>query len=326
MTNSGDQIIKDNLPPLAQRRIHLSRLFLPLVIITALYLAIASASDLNAILETLIKLPVTLWLWVCFMSMINFSARFLRWQLYLKRLSHHIPVTESALIYISGFALTMSPAKAGETLRSVLLHPYQVTFSHSLACFFCERLQDVLLVGLITLNIITRFPTYQNWAIGVFVLFLLVVILFRSHHFGALINKLPGNRITSSSGLFQSAVRQLFSGPTLGLSIVLGLLAWSAQSYALVLITKALGFEYTPLVLMAIYCLSILAGAASFIPGGLGATEAAMAFLLSNIGMQPLDAIAAALTLRLLTLWLAVGLGSLSLLIYNAMNQTFISK
>ncbi|MFM8353512.1 MAG: hypothetical protein ACKOBM_01235, partial [Gammaproteobacteria bacterium] len=46
-----------------------------------------------------------------------------------------------------------------------------------------------------------------------------------------------------------------------------------------------------------------------FIPGGLGATEAAIVLLLSAAGVGQMDAIAASLVSRSLTLWLAVGIG-----------------
>jgi len=75
----------------------------------------------------------------------------------------------------------------------------------------------------------------------------------------------------------------------------------------------ALGYELTASTVVAIYCLSILAGAASFIPGGLGATEAAIVLLLSAAGVGQTDAIPASLISRSLTLWLAVGIGVLAM-------------
>ena len=44
-------------------------------------------------------------------------------------------------------------------------------------------------------------------------------------------------------------------------------------------------------------------------PGGIGATEAAMTFMLINIGIDPAIAVAASLVSRMTTLWIAVALG-----------------
>jgi glycosyltransferase 2 family protein len=61
------------------------------------------------------------------------------------------------------------------------------------------------------------------------------------------------------------------------------------------------------------YCLALLAGAVSFIPGGLGVTEVALALLLGLAGLERADAVTAALVTRGLTLWLAVLIGVVSM-------------
>jgi uncharacterized protein (TIRG00374 family) len=95
----------------------------------------------------------------------------------------------------------------------------------------------------------------------------------------------------------------------------LSLAAWAAQGVSLYLIVHALGYELAAGIVIAIYCLSILAGAASFIPGGLGATEAAIVLLLSAAGVDQTDAITASLVSRSLTLWLAIFTGSAAMCI-----------
>lgn len=83
-----------------------------------------------------------------------------------------------------------------------------------------------------------------------------------------------------------------------------------------------MGHELSVVGAVGIYALSILAGAASFVPGGLGVTEGAMVLLLVATGMDLSTASTAALMVRGLTLWFAVGLGvvSMLMLIQKAMN------
>jgi uncharacterized protein (TIRG00374 family) len=57
------------------------------------------------------------------------------------------------------------------------------------------------------------------------------------------------------------------------------------------------------------YAVAIIAGALSFLPGGLGSTEAVMAALLMAHGFSAPLAILLTLICRLLTLWLAVVIG-----------------
>jgi glycosyltransferase 2 family protein len=60
---------------------------------------------------------------------------------------------------------------------------------------------------------------------------------------------------------------------------------------------------------MGVYAVSLLAGALSFVPGGIGTTEGAMALLLAGLGAGTATVVAAPLISRLTTLWFAVSLG-----------------
>ena len=60
---------------------------------------------------------------------------------------------------------------------------------------------------------------------------------------------------------------------------------------------------------IGVYAAGILIGALSFIPGGLGSTEAAMVVMLSVLGLDLSTALAATIVCRVATLWFAVALG-----------------
>ena len=74
-----------------------------------------------------------------------------------------------------------------------------------------------------------------------------------------------------------------------------------------------MGYELPFLLAAAVYALSMLAGAASFMPGGLGGAEAAMGFMLLTLGLSGPDAVSATLICRIATLWLAVVIGLVAL-------------
>lgn len=63
---------------------------------------------------------------------------------------------------------------------------------------------------------------------------------------------------------------------------------------------------------VGIYAIAVLAGALSFLPGGLGGTEAVMGVLLVAFGADGATAVAITLLCRLATLWFAVALGGLA--------------
>ena len=66
---------------------------------------------------------------------------------------------------------------------------------------------------------------------------------------------------------------------------------------------------------MSVYALAMLAGALSFLPGGLGGAEAVMVAALTLKGVDQPSAVAATIIIRLATLWFAVALGLLALML-----------
>ena len=58
-----------------------------------------------------------------------------------------------------------------------------------------------------------------------------------------------------------------------------------------------------------IYSVAIIVGALSFLPGGLGSTEAVMVALLAAHGYTMPDAMLLTLVYRFLTLWFAIAIG-----------------
>jgi uncharacterized protein (TIRG00374 family) len=95
---------------------------------------------------------------------------------------------------------------------------------------------------------------------------------------------------------------------------LLSLLAWGLEALAFYWILQAMGADVRLTLAIFVYAVAMLAGALSFMPGGLGSTEAVMVGLLVSSGVELPDAIAATVLLRLVTLWLAVGLGTVVLI------------
>ncbi len=105
----------------------------------------------------------------------------------------------------------------------------------------------------------------------------------------------------------------LLAFPALATLHVAGLDAVAAvQGLAFYFILVTLDIDIPLYTAMSIYAISLLAGALSFVPGGIGTTEAVMGLLLLGSGTDTVSAVAVPLISRLSTLWFAVILGLLS--------------
>lgn len=294
-----------------QSRMPVRAISMAIVVAVLLYAGMAAYAGGPALRRAVDAIPASVWLEVAGLSLASYLARFIRWHRFLQRLGHPIPWQRHLAIYWSGFALTLSPGKAGETVRSLYLRPYGVPYSQSIGTFVAERLLDLVAVGLLAGLTSLWLPEQRGWVLVVLACCLCGVFLLRSR----LVQWVEANLARRAPGQFASeglhTVKDLLSGSSLATALPLSFLAWSAQGLALHALVDALGYEFGVLDIVSVYCLSILAGAASFIPGGLGATEAAMIVLLGAVGLTQCDAILAAMVGRGLTLWLAIGLGLL---------------
>lgn len=255
------------------------------------------------------------------LSLINYGLRFIRWHYYLGLLGHPVSVASDLKIYLTGFALTTTPGKAGEMIRSVFLAPLGVPYSKSLAAFFSERLSDLIAVLAIAMIGIASYPQGRPvfYFLVVFALVVLITIhrqswLNRIKHFFA--NRLKGRVRHAAVGLVDIALhsRQLYRWTPLFSGLLLGFIAWWAEAYAFYLMTGWMGLQLPLSVTVFIYAFSMIVGAASFLPGGLGGTEVVMVALLLLSRVPAPEAVALTILIRITTLWFAVVIGLVLLL------------
>jgi glycosyltransferase 2 family protein len=191
-----------------------------------------------------------------------------------------------------------------------------VTYVHGLSAFFVERLVDMLSMILVASLAAYAFPG-TRWLV---VVTLLVTLAFlpvvhsqvfydflerRRQALSSARLRTMGERLLS---MLRSSADLLKSGP-LYLGLLLGLLAWFAEGYALYIVLERMGANTPIYVAAGIYGVSVLAGAVSFVPGGLGGTELVMGSLLVLSGVDAPTAVSAVIICRLATLWFAVALG-----------------
>jgi uncharacterized membrane protein YbhN (UPF0104 family) len=255
------------------------------------------------------------------LSVVNYSLRFVRWQLYLSALGHPTPTAPSGLIYVAGFALTTTPGKAGEMLRGVFLKARGMPYTRSTAAFLSERLSDLLAIVLLTFLGITLYP--QGGVIvtaGVIAVGFGLLLLSRADLLAALSTRLANHTGRLARAGYQLLAllieaRRCHTPWLLIIATVLSILAWSAEAFAFSLILHWMGLEVSVPFAFFVYAISMLAGALSFLPGGLGGAEAIMVGLLLWKGIPEAQAVAATVIIRLATLWFAValGVGALSL-------------
>lgn len=254
------------------------------------------------------------------LSLVNYGLRFVRWQKFLALLGHRIYWGESLRIYISGFGLTILPGKVGETIRSVVLKHHGVSYPESLAAFLSDQFSNIISMLMLVVLGMWAYPQAKPMVLVLAVLILTVLLVLQQTKWLQALKNAAQNRLPARIGglVFHGIEIVLHSGrcfslPMLLYSMLLGVVAWGAEGVAFYYVVNLLDGDISLQIALFIYAFSMLVGAFSFLPGGLGGAEASMvALLMFNHVAQP-EAVAATVLVRLATLWFAVALGVIAL-------------
>ena len=257
------------------------------------------------------------------LALSNYLLRFLKWQYYLARLEvKGIPWVESLTIFLSGFVMSITPAKAGEVFKSALLaSAHGVPMARSAPIVVADRLTD--LVSLIIIVAVGGIYFQGGWIPAsiatAMVTTLMVFVLVPS--LGEAVIRV-GERFAIGRKLAPKlrdayAALRLLAGPSaLVLPTLLSVVAWGCECLGLWMILYGLGHPVSAPVAFFVYATATIAGAVAMLPGGVGGTEATMIGLLLTLSHGAIEepvAKAATVLVRLATLWFAVFIGALAL-------------
>jgi uncharacterized membrane protein YbhN (UPF0104 family) len=251
-------------------------------------------------------------------SLLNYALRIVRWQRYLARLGPVLPLGFTGLTYVAGFAFTVSPGKVGEMVRARYYSRSGLSLSDVAGAFFVERLIDVLAMMALAALIVTAMPHYRLaiWSAGVVIVLVLAMLaalpwstIARTFETRAGVPRLVGRLVVGAARTL-CAARALLSPGALAFGLLFGLAAWGLEGVGLYVLGSIFpAVHLAPATAVGIYAVAVLVGALSFLPGGLGSTEAVMTALLAAQSYPVGDALLVTMACRIVTLWFAVLIG-----------------
>lgn len=295
-----------------------ARSFAVIAFSVALYAVVAAYFGWEELKSHLTALPTPLLLGLGALSLFNYGLRFWRWDVYLRELDVEIPGKDSLILYFATYVMVITPGKIGEVFKAGILRENHGTpLAKGIPIILVERLYDLLGVMILAVLGVFFWPgPLTGMATGLLAAVTIPVFLFlfrqpKLREF--LLEKVASNSMLGRHrfGLedsLQSLDRLLTPSQTI-FSLILSTVAWLAECLGLYLVCHGLGLSVGWMEAIFVYAAGTLVGSLSFLPGGLGGTEATIIFLLTRLGMEGATAAAVALLVRLFTLWLAVLIG-----------------
>jgi glycosyltransferase 2 family protein len=307
-------------PPPRPRRLDLRRAELWIVVAVIVFIAgfaiTAALVGGEQVLANLGKLGWPMVLGMLGLSLVNYGLRAARWMIYSRHIGVDVPLGANLLYYMTGFALTTTPSKIGETLRHWLLergHGY--AYSRTLPLWVADRLNDVTASLVLILVGLVAFSEYL-WQVGVFLALFagFMGLIVRPKLLLGVITWVYG-RIRRKGRVFagfRRAVRfssELFTARLYLIGVGLAAVGWLAECLAFWWLLREMGAPVSLGAAIFIFSFSLLFGGVSLTPGGLGGFEASMIFLLNQEGISLDVAVAATAVIRAVTLWFSVAIG-----------------
>ena len=296
--------------------------------IIVIYAIILIAFDINIISEKIGDFDSQYLPIIIPLIPLTWGVLFLRWNLLLKNSDIDIPLKDNFMIFISGFALGVTPGKVGELIKSQLLkNKFNIPRTKTAPLVIVERFYDFFAIAIISLFGILVFE-YSIYIFGILAIGISIFLIVTSSEkiFLKFLNKIEkikflknfSNELPKSFNVIQKSTR----GKIFPLSITLSVIFWFLDSIIAYLTLLSFGIDIIDyFVLMSIYTSSIILGVISFLPLGIGVVEGSLVGFLSLNGIEFHLATAIVVFIRFFTRWIGVMAGFIGLKFSNILSD-----
>ena len=260
-----------------------SRSFVVIGFSVGLYVAVALFFGLDEIRQELTGYPTWQLGVLAGLSLVNYALRFWRWEVYLRALDSRIPLRESVGLYFSTYVMVITPGKVGEIFKAgILREKFGIPLAKGLPIVLAERIYDFLAVLILAATGVFFWPgpmTGLTTGLIAAASVPLFLALFQNQGIRTrLLGRAARPGLLCGPRLCMDEAMDSMSG-LLGIkqslfSVTLSTLAWMCECLGLWLVCSGLGVPIPLGEALFVYAAGTLVGSLSFLPGGLGGTEA----------------------------------------------------
>jgi len=290
-------------------KIKTSHWLITIVFAIAVYLVILLFSDLPTIIENFVNIKIEFALFGFTAAYISLLITGFRWHLMIRGLGKTLGFKSTFLVYLCGNAFAISPGRLGEVLRSFYLKRlHGIPASETAPTIIVERFFDVLAILIIALTCGLIIGTQQEIIfIGFAVIGIFLGLIYKKNYLKKILvktQKLPFAKKISLTLLDSLDIMYILLKPRIFVKLfTLSVISWAVGSFVVYFSLLAFGINLDIFTSSFIHVVSTIVGSATFLPGGIGATEGGLLGLFHLQGISYNDAIGPMLLIRLIILW-----------------------
>ena len=291
-----------------------------LVAAIGIYAIFLFISDYNVITEKISNFKINYLPLILLLVSASWVPLIIKWHFLLKNCEIDIPLRKSIAVFFAGVSFEITPGQIGALIKSQLLKTSSnIPRTKTVPIIVAEKLYD--LIGAILASIIGIIILGMDFYLIIIAILALAIIFFFMFYRPA--SEIFFKRITKTK-FFSKYVDNMSEFHTIAqkstnvkaatVCILLGVTYWfiiSTAAYYILMAFDVNVLDY--LTVLAIYTTSILLGAISFVPAGIGVTEGSIAGLFTLNGIDVSTALILSVMIRVLTLWFSVSVGFIAL-------------
>ena len=306
---------------------------LVVVSMIVLYIVFLIVSDFNVIREKIFDFKTDYLPIILLLAPLSWIIMFFRWHLLLKNSGITVPKKENFKIYMAGFAMSVTPGKVGELIKSQFLKSkYGVSRKNTLPIIISEYFYHM--VGVLVVSIIGVY--YFEFSLYIIILTSALIIttltIISSETFFKKFLNLISKRnflkkyvspISDSHIILKKSTRGKIFIISSGLSIAF----WLTEVlivYFVFLSFNILNFEFFKIA--AIYTTSLILGMLSFLPMGVGVVEGSLAGFLNYEGIDISIALTLVILIRVFTRWYRVIVGLIFMKLIGGFSKNLFAQ
>ena len=310
-----------------------NRIYVVIIATISLYFIFLVISDLGEVYAQLNKMDTNYLPIILLLIPLCWIVLFTRWNLLLKNSNVHVPVKDNLKIYLSGFALSITPGKVGELIKSQLLkNKFGIPREKTAPIVLVEQLYNI--IGIIGVSILGLWYFEFGAHIILIAASLLVIILILIsskrlfEKFLTLLSRIKFlSQYTSAFSNSYDVLRKSTRGWVVVYATILSIVFWLVESVIAYFVLLSFGVNHIEfLSVITTYTSSIILGVASFLPLGIGVVEGSLAGFFTLQGVDVSVALTLVIFIRIFTRWIAVSVGFVSLKLSGGFSLNAQSK
>ena len=277
--------------------------------------------DFNSIIDEFYKIDIVYFPILFFLVVVQILSSSMKFHRLLKKSRIFIPFKETLKLYLGGMAMSITPGGGGSIIKSYFLKKqYDKPISSSFPIILIERITELLSILVVMTVLLIWVDLYETKIVLIigYLFFIILMILISSKKFFSSFKNFSTKikylkKFSENIDESQKSLKMLISFPTFFEAVSWSIINKVAQLFVVFFIFMSIGINLDFFLSGQIYYTSSLTGVLTFIPAGIVVTETSMIGLLLKHQIELPLATLSVILVRIITTWLIVILGVISL-------------